>query len=143
MKWILAVMGVMGCVGEPDVVVVDQGRACAWSVATSTGGDPGAPQTFAADQPVWITAELVYPGCQDDEHMACEVDTIGDVLRIRTRSTWNEPPAERLCTREVHRLTALCLSTPLARGTYTLVYGAQNTMIEVPGTTAAPCLANP
>ncbi len=56
MKWIVALIGMVGCVGEPDVEVVDQGRICAWAFEPALASDPNAAQGFEADQPLWVTA---------------------------------------------------------------------------------------
>lgn len=142
-------LGLAACVDASDTTVVNRGRGCAyawpptWDVNTEVSNDPQfypqAPnpteydvRAFAPNEPALIWVRTTASPCATGLRATCSLEQRGNELVFTSRASWNEAEHECVIREAPPSVTALCKSSPLDVGTYTVRFGEAQASFSVP-----------
>jgi hypothetical protein len=109
----------------PDVVLIDEGRACV---------DP-----VVAGEPASIRVQVCASACAENASARCSVEVRRDAIRIDSEFSWDEPGGA--CIAVCGDLAASCELPPLAKGNYSIRLGDDTAQLRV-GDPEAVCLGS-
>lgn len=130
----------------PSLVACGERRQTFQDVGSICVSPPGPPTPYErevelrAGEALEVTylAPLCAVGpCVREAHAECQVRPSENGFLVRSRATSVEEGSA--CPEICGKLTAVCLTPPLAEGTYVFTHGKDQVTVTVPSRTRTPC----
>ncbi len=120
----------------------NEGRLCLFA-AEPNPFVTQTPQDFVAGNSVELLVVMescVSSSCTSDIAATCEASMTGSQITVTSAGSYSEDTGLGGCTDDCRAVSATCSTGPLQPGSYTVVHGEDELVLEVPASVeSAPC----
>ena len=142
---ILLVVALSACPGEPEdkqEEISDVGQACLFSTLPDYPEDTLEEDVFEEDTPVQVQVVLngCASACLSDIETSCTAELSGTDINVSATASYSVPQGDLDCPAVCVLISATCETPALPAEAYTVSYAGDSLVLDVPSTTATPCV---